>query len=81
VPPGGNYRMLMRPVIVGTEQSSRSPTMTRLWTRLSAISVPSSDPREQKPIAKGPDEVVLGARADSCYRDDQGNQAHNDHCL
>jgi hypothetical protein len=50
-------------------------------TRLPAISVPSSDPREQKPVAKGPDDVVLGARADSRYGDHEDKYAHNDHRL
>jgi hypothetical protein len=45
-----------------------------------AISDPTSNPREQKPVAKGPYDVVFGAGADSSYGD-QYQYAYNDHHL
>ncbi len=50
-------------------------------TCLSSVSEPSSAPREQEPVAKGPDEVALGVRTDSPRGDHEDKHAYNDRCL
>lgn len=46
-----------------------------------AISDPSGDPRKQKPVAKSPDDVAFGDRAESRCRDYEEKCACDDHCL
>lgn len=50
-------------------------------TRLPATSDPSGNPREQESAAKGPDDMVAGARADSRCGHHQKKCTYNDHCL